>query len=185
VTGFSLEDAFASGEADKLAWVNGWRKLPHIDREVQRQWDYPQQFAEDMFARVEHALGKRASDGEASTAVQAGRLFVLPGDDLPADAKMSAIADLPVQYILSSDVEIVAARKADSFDQTQLLDGRLEGEFVVSYETPGGWVAITKDILTEVVGAGRDAKVVGLPHAAARVLKLMCPDHAILPGQSA
>jgi len=44
----------------------------------------------------------------------------------------------------------------------------------VSYETPGGWVAVSKDFLTEVLGAGRDAKLVGLPRAAAERLRLMC-----------
>jgi hypothetical protein len=52
----------------------------------------------------------------------------------------------------------------------------VEGEFVVSYKTSRGWVAITKDILTEVFGAGRDAKIVGLPPLAAEVLRLMCPN---------
>jgi hypothetical protein len=170
VTRFSLEDVFVSGEADKRAWVGGWRKLPHIKREVAKQFEYPQQFAEDIFARIEQALRKRASDGEADSAVQTGRLFI-PSED---DSKASQIPDLPVQYIQSSDKQIVAAHKAEPFDQTQLLHERFEGEFVLSYKTSGGWVAITKDILTEVLGAGRDAKIVGLPHEAAGVLRLMC-----------
>jgi hypothetical protein len=29
-TQFSMEDAFSDGDNDKLAWVNGWRQLPHI-----------------------------------------------------------------------------------------------------------------------------------------------------------
>ena len=76
--------------------------------------------------------------------------------------------------------QIVAAHKAESDDQTHLLDGRLEGEFILSYKTSGGWVAITKDILTEVLGAGQDVKIVGLPRVAAGVLKLMCPNFVIL-----
>ncbi len=48
--------------------------------------------------------------------------------------------------------------------------------FLVSYKTSGGWVAITKDILTEVLGAGRDVKIVGLPRVAVGVLQLMCPN---------
>src|SRR5262245_56419243 len=176
VTLFSLEDVFAGGEADKLAWVNGWRKLPHIKREVAKLFEYPQQFAEDIFARIEHVLRRRVSDGEANAAVQTGHLFILHGNDPEADSKVSLIPDLPVQYIRSSDMQIVAAHKADSYDQTHLLDGRLEGEFVLSYKTSGGWVAITKDILTEVLGAGHDAKIVGLPSVAVGVLKLMCPN---------
>jgi hypothetical protein len=180
VTHFSLEDVFADGEADKLAWVSGWRKLPHVKQEVAKLFEYPQQFAEDIFARIEHALRKRVSDGDANAVVQTGRLFILPGDDLQADSKASLIPDLPVQYVQSSDMQIVAARKADSHDQTNLLLGRLEGEFVLSYRTSGGWVAITKDILTEVLGAGRDVKIVGLPPVAAEVLRLMCPNMVIL-----
>ncbi len=184
---FSLEDVFVDGEADKLAWVSGWRKLPHIKPEVAKLFEFPQQFAEDIFVRIEHALRKRVSDGEASAPVQPGRLFVVPGapaDNLQADSagsSLSLIPDLPEQYIRSSDMQIVAAHKAASHDQTHLLHGRLEGEFVLSYETSGGWVAITKDILTEVLGAGHDAKIVGLPPEAAEVLGLMCPKLVILP----
>ena len=185
VTHFSLEDVFVDGEADKLAWVSGWRKLPHIKPEVAKLFEYPQQFAEDIFARIEHALLRRASDGEANAAVQTGRLFVIPGepgDDLQADSTASLIPDLPAQYVRSSDMQIVAAGKAHSHDQTDLLHCRLEGEFVLSYKTSGGWVAITKDILTEVLGAGHDVKIVGLPRVAAGVLRLMCPHRVILPG---
>jgi hypothetical protein len=53
---------------------------------------------------------------------------------------------------------------------------RREGHFLVSYETPGGWIALKKDLLTEVLGAGRDVRIVGLPLDAAQVLRLMCAD---------
>ena len=188
VTRFSLEDVFADGEADKLAWVSGWRKLPHIKREVAKLLEYPQQFAEDIFGRIEDALRRRVSDGEANAAAQTGRLFVVtggPGDDLhtgSADSTASLIPDLPMQYIGSSDMQIVAAHKADSYEPTYLLHCRLEGEFVLSYKTSGGWVAITKDILTEVLGAGHDVKIVGLPRLAVEVLRLMCPNLVILLG---
>jgi len=186
VTRFSLEDVFTAGDADKLAWVSDWRKLPHIKPEMAKLFEYPQQFAEDIFARIEKALQRCVSDGEADAAVKTGRLNILPGEDLqadsPADSKVSRIPDLPVQYIRSSDIQIVAAHKADSYDQSDLLHDRLEGEFVLSYKTSGGWVAISKDILTEVLGAGRDAKIAGLPDVAAGVLMLMCPNLVILPG---
>lgn len=184
VTHFSLEDVFADGDAVKLAWVSGWRKLPHIKPEVAKLFEYPHQFAEDIFARIEHALRRRASDSEVNATVQTGRLFVIPGEpgeDLRAHSTASRIPDLPVQYIQSSDLQIVAADKAHSHDQTDLLHCRLEGEFVLSYKTSGGWVAITKDILTEVLGAGHDVKIVGLPRVAAGVLRLMCPNRVILP----
>jgi len=183
VTGFSLEDVFVDGDADKLAWVNGWRKLPHLRREVEKQFDYPQQFAEDVFDRIEHAL-RRCSGNEANAVVQTGRLFILSEDDLQADSSTSLMSDLPVRCIQSSDMQMVAAHKAVFGDELRLSSDRREGKYVLSYETAGGWVAITKDILTELLAAGRDVKVVGLPPAAAGVLKLMCPDLVILPEES-
>jgi hypothetical protein len=187
VTPFSLEDVFTDGEASsgKLAWVSGWRKLPHIDQEVQRLFDYPQQFAEEIFDRIERALGKRVSAGEGNTNVQTGRLFILPADEPQSDVKASQIPDLPLRYIGSSDVQMVAAQKAHPYEESRLLRDRQEGMFIVSYKTPGGWAAITKDILTEELGAGRDVKLVGLPNAAAGVLRLMCPNLVILPEQPA
>jgi hypothetical protein len=181
VTHFSLEDVFAAGEADKRAWVSGWRKLPHITREVAKLFEYPQKFVEDIFARIEHALRRRASDNPTNAAVQTGRLFILSGNDLQDQSTVSEIPELPVRYILSSDPQIVAEHNAESCDQTHLLHCRFEGEFVVSYQTPGGWLAITKDIVTEVLGAGQDVKIAGLPRAAAEVLSLMCPNRVVLP----
>ena len=80
-------------------------------------------------------------------------------------------------------MQMVAAHKADAYDETHLLSDRREGKCVLSYKTPGGWVAITKAILTEVLGAGRDVKIVGLPPVAVGVLKLMCPNLVVLPGK--
>jgi hypothetical protein len=176
VTHFSLEDVFVGGDTDKLTWVSGWRKLPYLQREVEKLFDYPQQFAEDIFDRIEQALRRRASDGEANAGVQTGRLFILPGDDLQADSNASMIPDLPVRYIGSSDMQLVAAHKADYYDEPHLLSDRREGKYVLSYRTAGGWVAIKKALLTEVFGAGRDVKIVGLPPVAVGVLKLMCPN---------
>ena len=178
---FSLEDVFAGGGADKLAWVSGWRKLPHLKPEVTKLFDYPQQFAEDIFSRLEDALRRCVSDGEANTDVKTGRLFVLSADSPEVASTASLIPDLPIRYISSSDALMVAAHTADACDETQILSDRQEGRCVVSYKTPGGWVAITKAILTEVFGAGRDMKIAGLPAEAVGVLKLMCPSLVVLP----
>jgi len=163
VTHFSVEDVFVDGDAnsDKLAWVSGWRKLPHLKRDVEQLFDYPQQFAEDMFDRIEHALRQRVSDSEANTVVQTGRLFILAADDLQADSKASLIPE--------------------AYDEPRLLSDRREGRCLLSYQTPGGWVAMTKDILTEVLAEGRVAKIVGLPPVAVDALKLMCRSLVILP----
>ena len=185
---FSLEDVFRDdvfGDADtsaaKLAWVNGWRNLPHIDREAQRLYDYPQQFAEDLYDRIESELA--GHDGSRT-----GRMYIVSADDPQVGSKAtsseaSAIPELPPRYFASSDRQMVAAHKAEPFDRAQLLAGRREGHFLVSYqvsyETPGGWVALKKDLLTEVLGAGRDARIAGLPLHAAQVLRLMCTDLVI------
>ena len=185
-TRFSLEDVFLDDIWDdrdtstaKLAWVNGWRKLPHIDREVQRLYDYPQQFAENIYNRIERELRFRDSTAEACDSSRTGRLSIVSGGDPQTDSNASAIPELPARYFVSSDRQIVAAHKAEPYDRAQLLAGRREGHFLVSYETPGGWIAVKKDLLTEVLGAGRDARIVGLPLDAAQVLRLMCSDLVI------
>ena len=170
-TRFSLEDIFRDdvfGNADtgaaKLAWVNGWRKLPHIPREVQQQYDYPQTFAEEIYERIARELNRRDAGAR-------GRLYIESG--------ASEIPELPARYFGSSDTQLVAARKAEPYDRTQLLRDRQEGHFLVSCETPGGWIALKKELLAEVLGAGRDARISGLPHNAVRVLRLMCADLVI------
>jgi len=182
VTTFSLEDVFADGDASggKLAWVNGWRKLPHIDPEVQKLHEYPHPFAAEVFERIEHTLQNCASNGNAKPDFRTGHLYVLADEDLEANSKYSLIPDLPVDFIGSSDKGIVAQQKAEAYDESKLLRDRQEGHFILSFETSGGWLAIKKDMLTEVVGAGQDAKIVGLPAAASGLLRLMCPG-MILP----
>jgi hypothetical protein len=172
VTPFSLEDVFTSGGADKVAWVDGWRKLPHVDREVQRLYAYSHRFAEQIFERIEHALRTRAAGAGATRPT--GRLFVA-SDSLPP-----ALPALPVRYVRSSDRRIVAAQNAEAQDQAELLADRLEGLFVVSYETPGGWVAVSKDLLTEVLGEGQSVLIAGLTGPAVETLKLMGRDLVVL-----
>ena len=183
VRGFGLEDVFAGGGGDTLAWVSGWRKLPHLTREMEKLFDYPQQFAEEMWNRIEQALRRRASDGEANNAGHTGRLLVLSADadDLTADSEVSLIPDLPARYIGSSDRQLVAAQRAVAHNESRISSDRREGKCVLTYKTPGGSVAITKDILTEVLGAGRDVKVVVPSRVAAGVLNLMCPNLVVRP----
>ena len=186
VTHLGLEDVFVSGDADgsKLAWVSGWRKLPHLEPEVQKLFDYPQQFAEQMFDRIERALRRRVCEDEPNRVVPTGRIRVGPGDDREGDSNASLISDLPVHCIESSDPALVGANQAVSCDEPRLLSDRREGKFVLSYETRGGWIGFTKDILTDILGAGRDVKIEGLPPAAARVLKLTCPNLVNAPGNT-
>src|SRR4029079_18714247 len=157
VAHFGLEDVFTAGDAGKLAWVSGWGHAPHLTPEVTRLFVYPQQFAEDVFARLEQALRRHVFDGEADADTRTGRVIILPDDHPDADG----------------------AHRAEAYDEQQLLNDRREGRCLLSYETPGGWVAITKGVLTDMLGAGRDLKIVGLPPAAAEALKLACPNLVI------
>ncbi|MBV9505927.1 MAG: hypothetical protein JO323_13075 [Acidobacteriia bacterium] len=177
-TRFSLEDVFDDGDASaaKLEWVNGWRRLAHIDRETQRLYDYPQQFAEEVYDRIGRELRRRDLDAGARESSKIGHLYIVCGNDLVIDSKGAAIPELPARYFASSDPQMVAAQKAEPYEQAQLLAGRREGHFLVSYETPGGWMALKKDLLTDVLGVGGDARIVGLPLEAAQVLRLMCTD---------
>ena len=72
VTRFSLGDVFAAGGADKLAWASGWRELPHISPEGRRQYAYPQQFAEEMFGRIERALHGKVAGGAGNAVTHGG-----------------------------------------------------------------------------------------------------------------
>lgn len=173
---FCLEDAFTDGEAGsgKLEWVSGWRKLPHISKEVLAMYDYPQQFAVQIFERIEHALRQRVEAGP-DAAPATGRLFIVPAASVADEDAASQASPLPLQYILSSDVQVVAGYRARSCDEASLLHDRFEGEFLVSYATTtGGWIGISKDLLTDILGAGRDVKISGLSAEAAGVLRLMC-----------
>src|SRR4029077_10005028 len=105
-----------------------------------------------------------------------GRLYIVSGDDPETDSKAAAIPDLPARHIGSSGKHIGAAHRAVAYARAHLLHERQEGHFLVSYETPGGWIALRKDLLAEVLGAGRDARIAGLPRDAAQVLRFMCAD---------
>jgi hypothetical protein len=170
---FSVEDVFVAGPADTLAWVGGWRKLPHVPRDVAKRFEYPQSFAEQVFERIERALTSAAAP--TGTAGASGRLLVVAEGATTGERDTAAVAALPARYVLSTDVQRVAAGVAQACTSAQLLRSRTEGELLISYVSARGWTAITKDVLTEVVGAGRDAKLEGVPQAAARALRLLYP----------
>jgi hypothetical protein len=102
-TPFGFEDVFTDGDADKLAWVSGWRKLPHLNPEVAKQFDYPQRFAEDIFDRIERTLRKHA-DPQSNGKLQSGRMLIVPAADRQVAASTPPITDVPLAYIGSSDV---------------------------------------------------------------------------------
>jgi len=145
-----LEEVFIDGDAATRAWVDSWRKLPHLSPAVTRQFDYPQQFAEDIFNRIERALRRRtAGDG-----VRTGRLVMVSDDDPRA-------AD---------------AHRAESYGDAQIQNDRREGRCLLSYKTSAGWVALRKTLLSDVLGAGRDAYLAGLPAPSVDAMRLLYPE---------
>jgi hypothetical protein len=181
VTRFSLEDVFvdAGASADKREWISGWRKLPHLGRDLERLFEYPQQFAEHVFARIEQALRTRARNGARRAEQRTGRLLVVSGTE-PPGSHLHAPA-LPLHDIRSSDAGLVAAARAESQAESALLGDRREGRHVISYRTTGGWLGISKDLLTDVLAAGQDATV-SLPADATARLLLMCPTLVTVAG---
>jgi hypothetical protein len=165
-TRFTLEDVFAdSGHgAQRLAWVRGWRRLPHVPPEVVKLYEYPQAFAEGIFGRIEQALRNRAS--AAAIPLRTGRLFI----------DTAGIATVPAQHVLTSDPQTMDGSKAQPCEEARLLGDRQEGMHLVSYRTAGGWVAISKNVLTDVLGSGQDVNIEGLPDAAVQTLRVMYPE---------
>lgn len=178
---FSLEDVFTDGGhgAERLAWVSGWRRLPHVSAEVQKLYEYPQEFAAGIFGRVETVLEQCvAAGGKPPAGLRTGRLYIAAGEAAPGSPG-AGTPQLSPGYVLSSDPGLVQAGRATACDQDRLLRDRREGEFLVSWQSPGGWVAISKDVLTAVLGAGQDAGIAGLPPAALAVLETLCGGLAV------
>lgn len=174
---YGLEDVFTPGDASKREWVNSWRRLPHVKPEVAQQYEYPQDFVDAMLTRVQRVLQQRLA--AEWTAPTAGRLQLLSqGAAWPS--ALQQVQDLARPFVLASDAAEVATGRAAAMDAGDLQHCRMEGEFLVSYATTAGWVAIGKDLLTDVLGAGHDARLAGLPPAAANTLCLMCPALVVL-----
>ena len=170
-TRFSLEDVFRDDlddgdtSAAKLAWVNGWRKLPHIDREVQRCSSTP-----NSSPRTSTTAPRRNSAHDKFRGgSEQGAYLSRRGRSRTGTARSL------LRFVGQGSY---SGAQSEPPDRAQLLAGRQEGHFLLSYKTPGGWVALKKELLTEVLGTGCDASISGLPVEAARVLGLMCLDLA-------
>ncbi|MDY6984490.1 MAG: hypothetical protein SV422_15500, partial [Pseudomonadota bacterium] len=169
---FGMEDVFTAGDARKRAWAEGWRRLPHIRPEIAQQFAFPQDFTEVIHARVATALQRRV---EGSAPPPSGRLVVGTVDALTLERVEAAApaSELSPRYIVSSDAKFVAAGIAMAKDEADLLHCRNEGEYLVSFAAETGWTAVSKDLLTDVIGAGHDLEIACLPSAPAAILRLM------------
>jgi hypothetical protein len=144
--GFSLEDAFVASDANETR--RAWTtpwKSAFHEGGQHAIVDYSQDFAERIYGRLTDALGRPR--------IASGRLLVA--------ASSAAVAG-------AVPADEFVYRTTDSFD-------RREGRCVVSYEADGQWVAISKSVLTKVMGQGRDALVTNVDPQAIDVLRLTCP----------
>jgi hypothetical protein len=57
---------------------------------------------------------------------------------------------------------------------------RREGRCLVSYQRDGEWVAVSKSLLTHVMGQGRDALITDIDADGIELLRLTCPGVVVL-----
>lgn len=158
-TRFSLEDIFDDDPSPaKLEWINGWRKLPHVPRDVQRAYDFPHSFADEIHTRIGRELNRAAP-------AAIGRLLI-----------STSTGDLPLSHMLCSDRQQAEENGMEFCETSQFLARRMEGHFVVSYQTAGVWHGLKKELLAEILGSGRDADISKLPPEATQVVRLMSVD---------
>lgn len=171
---FSIEDAFINGTeaTGRRAWADGWRKLPHIAAEIQRLYDYPQQFSEALFERFARAFNRGVAGAGNTADVTRGRLVPVIAGEKGANADAD-LPELPARFVVSSDNSWVASERATYCEESDLLRDRQEGHFLVSFQTDNGWIAIHKDVLTEVIGAGESFRVSNVPADVPSRLRLM------------
>ena len=110
VTHFSLEDVFVDGDADKLAWVSGWRKLPHITPESGKA------------VRVPPTVCRRHFRSDRAGAAQAR--FRWRGERWCSNRAPVHSARRMIHRLIRRSLLI-----PESYDETQLLNDRREGEF--------------------------------------------------------
>jgi hypothetical protein len=160
--GPSLEDVFATS----------------VNPEIELHFEYSPDWAHQVFERTVAALELRAHSTEANaTALSSTRIFVVPKGLTPG----SLVEKLPdgtvpaQEHCLSSDVNRALVAGATAFPKGQIVGDRNEGRFLASAEIDGKWFAVSKTIVTEVIGQGFDALIVDVPEPVSDVLRLTCP----------
>jgi hypothetical protein len=86
------------------------------------------------------------------------------------------------EHCLSSDVNRALVEGATAFPKSQMLSDRNEGRFLASAEIDGKWFAVSKTIVTEVIGQGLDALIVDVPEPVIDVLRVTCPELIVVSG---
>jgi hypothetical protein len=182
VSALSLEDFFTSGAGatEKRARAEAWQRLAAPDA-GQEPFQHSIERAQEIFTQAIAALDGRAArptDANASD-VTAARLFVVPRDVaveslppgfLPIDITRAQ------EHCLTSDVNRAFATGATAFPKSQILRDRNEGRFLASADTDGKWFAISKTVLTALVGKGTNALIADVPTPVVDGLSLTCPE---------
>jgi hypothetical protein len=176
---FSLEDAFvgSSNAEDKLAWTKAWKTGRRASGEL-AILEYSDEFAAQIYERMMGALRGRSALGHGRDGSQRprGRLFVLP-----KSVEVESLADGLMPEGIVPAQEFVRST-ADGYAMKNIDHDRREGRCLVSYESDGEWVAISKSVLTYIMGQGKDALITDSPPRAVEVLRLTCPGVVVLPG---
>jgi len=140
-------------QPDKLAWVSGVETTAHPEGRG-KAVRVPPAVREDMFDRIEQALRQRRCRRRAGAATRTGRLFILSEDDPRADSTAS-LAPICRSNISCRRTRGMVTRTKLSLMTSRSSSQSARGGVRCGYETSGGWVAITKDFLTEVLGRAR------------------------------
>lgn len=86
------------------------------------------------------------------------------------------------EHCLSSDVNRALVDGATAFPRSQIVGDRNEGRFLASAEIDGKWFAVSKTIVTQVIGQGFDALILDVPEPVIDVLRVTCPDLIVVGG---
>ena len=163
--GLSLEDLFVT-------------RVDPESRLAREPFEYSPDWAGLVFQRTVAALEVRACSTEANASTVTGaRMFVVPrGRKVESLVEKLPDGTVPAQqHCLTSDVNRALEMGTTAFPKSQILGDRNEGRFLASAEIDGKWFAVSKTILTEVIGQGLDALIVDVPEPVIDVLQVTCP----------
>ena len=177
--GLSLEDMFVThGDSEKkLACTRVWQRLPTRGG-VREHVEHSPEWAQLVFQRTIDALELRAqSTASNASKLPAARLFVVRR----AQNAGASMPDLPgglvpaQEHCLTSDVNRALSNGTTAFPKSQILTDRNEGRLLASADIEGKWFAVSKTILTQVIGRGFDALIVDVPDPVIEVLRITSP----------
>jgi hypothetical protein len=139
-------------------------------------FDYASQLAAGVVDRLAEALAARAHrphDLNASGR-RTGRLLIRPAAESAAAASAGTVppAVAADEHCFTTEADPVGA--ITPWPAPQLLIDRDEGRYLASVEVGKTWFAVSKVILTLILGQGQDAVLPSLPDAVVQALRFSC-----------